>query len=164
MNCSTRTVFAFAVMLTAALSPACGDSDSESNGPDAAGGAGQVTVDDFVGSWQASSAVFTNNADANEQYAVIENGGEMRMTVLTGGGARTWTTIGDTSDEWDAQLAVDGSTVTSTPVEATRLVRSYEFTLDGDALTLVNTNDEFDFTGTDATPVSATVHIEMTRQ
>ncbi len=86
------------------------------------------------------------------------------MTVLTDGGVRTWVDVGDFSDEWDATLSVSGNTVTSTPVESSRPVRRFTFTMNGNTLTLTNTSEEFDFTLSGAAEVAATQVIVFERQ
>jgi len=131
------------------------NSDSETN---------TITVADFVGSWTASSVVFTNNVNSSESIDLIAIGGETRMTVLTGGGVRTWVDVGDFSDEWDATLSVSGNTVTSTPVESSRPVVRFTFTMNGNTLTLTNTSEEFDFTLSGAAEVAATQVIVFERQ
>lgn len=115
-----------------------------------------ITMADLVGSWTASSQVYTNKADATETLDFIASGGEVRVTVLTGGRARTWVDFGSFSDEWDAQLTLNGNTLTATPAEASRPVQHFTFTLVGDVLTLTNDDDVFDFTLTGATAVAAT--------
>jgi hypothetical protein len=94
----------------------------------------------------------------------VAAGGETRTTVLQGGGARTWVTLGTFSDEWDAQLAINGNTLTSTPAEAARGVRNYTFTLVGSTLTLTNDNGSFDFTLTGADGVPTTEVTVFVRQ
>ena len=131
------------------------NSDSETN---------TITVVDFVGSWTASSVVFTNNVNSSESIDLIAIGGETRMTVLVGGGVRTWVDVGDFSDEWDATLSVSGNTVTSTPVESSRPVVRFTFTMNGNTLTLTNTSEEFDFTLSGAAEVAATQVIVFERQ
>ncbi len=123
-----------------------------------------ITIDDFTGTWQASSHTYTNNANESETFDLIANGGETRITVLSGGRARTWVTIGTFYDEWDAQLSVSGNVVTSTPVESTRPVRRFTFTLSGDDLTLEDATSEFDFTLSGGTGVSATESLVLARQ
>lgn len=154
---SWRRILPVAAVLVWGCGGGGNDSADVDSGPD------RVSIYAFIGTWHASTDLYTNRADPDEQYEVIANGGEARMTVLSGGGARTWLTIGDFDDEWDAQLTVDGNTLTSTPVETTRPVIAYEFTLDGDDLRLTTDDGEFDFTMSGATPVPANVYVEMTR-
>jgi hypothetical protein len=147
----------FAILLLMITAAACSDSD-KATGPE------EITIDDLVGSWTASSQVYTNNASPAEKFDLIGAGGETRITVLPGGGARTWVTFGTFSDEWDAQLTLSGGTLTSQPVEASRGVRNWTFTLDGNILTLTDTNSAFDFTLSDAAEVPATVVVILVRQ
>jgi hypothetical protein len=87
---------------------------------------------------------------------MISNGGEVRVTVLANGGTRTWVEFDTFSDEWDSATTVNGSTLTSDPVEAGRPTRVWTFTLVNGTLTMTDAASEWDFTLTDATPVSAT--------
>ncbi len=85
---------------------ACGDSDGDAAptfdaGPTADAG---VRAIDLLGTWNATSHTFTNNADSNETYDVLGTGGETRMTVLAGGGTRTFRTIDGASDDHDSML------------------------------------------------------------
>jgi hypothetical protein len=123
-----------------------------------------LTLADLVGSWTASSVLHTNNADASEQFDIVAAGGEVRTTVLEGGGARTWVTLFTFSDEWDAQLSLSGNTLTSTPVESSRGVRVSTAELSGNVLTLTNANDSFDFTLTEAAGVPTTSVTVFVRQ
>ena len=123
-----------------------------------------ITVADFVGSWTAASVVFTSNADAGQQVDIVALGGEVRSTVLSGGGTRTWIETTGTSDEWDSQMTVSGSTVTMVPAEAGRPTRMYTYSFAGpDNLTLTDTGSEFDFTLGGAAPVPATEVIRFVR-
>ena len=127
----------------------CGDDDSTSPEP-------ALTIEDLVGSWTATSVIFTNNADPSQSVDVIAEGVGVRFTMLTGGGTRTWIDAGADSDEWDALVTISGSTLTSVPAESSRPTRIFAFTLVNNVLTLTDTNSEFDFTDTGAAPVSAT--------
>lgn len=58
-----------------------------------------ITVSNLVGSWNSISTLLTNNSNASEEMDVIEQGAELRFTVLDGGATRTWFTFGTFSDE-----------------------------------------------------------------
>lgn len=131
---------------------ACGGDDPTSAG---------LTIDDLVGSWTATSAVFTNNANASETFDVVDAGGEVRFTMLSGGNTRIWTDDGTTPDEFDAAVTLSGSTLTIDPVEAGRETAVFAITLAGNVLTMTDTDSEFDFTLSGATPVSATFVLTM---
>lgn len=146
------------VAVAALLAIGCSESSTD---PDPDGG---VTVADLVGSWTASSHTFTNNANSSESFDVVANGGETRTTVLSGGGHRTWFELGDFSDEWDAQLSISGTTLTSTPAEATRETVSWTFTLVGNTLTLTRSDSEWDFTLSGAAGVPATEVVVFVKQ
>ncbi len=148
--------FCLVLAVTAVLATGCSDDGGTAVDP--------ITIEDFVGSWSATSQVYTNDGDPSETFDLIANGGETRMTVLSHGGARTWIEFGTFSDEWDAQLTVSGNTLTSTPVEASRPVRHYTFVHDGDTVTLTDTDEAFDFTLTGADPVPAAMVVVLERQ
>ena len=121
-----------------------------------------LTLSDLVGSWSATSEVFTNNASPSQKIDLIALGGENRFTMLPGGATRTWIDAGTFHDEWDAQATLDagGNTLTLTPAEASRAVVTFTVTLDGTVLTLHSTDATFDFTLTDpSAAVPATVDI-----
>ena len=124
-----------------------------------------VTINDIVGSWNATSYVLTNNSNSSEVIDLIANGGELRFTMLDGGGVRTWITVGSFSDEWDSQAKLtNSSTLVLTPVEAARGVNTFEFVLENNTLDLTNYNDSFDFTLTGATEVPATSVVIFVRK
>jgi len=115
-----------------------------------------ITISDLVGSWHATSALFTNNSDAEQNFDLVENGGELRFTVLAHGGVRTWVEIDTFSDEWDAQITITGdNTMETTPVESSRTVNKFTVDLKDNVVTLTNVDDSFDFNG-DGNEVSAT--------
>lgn len=149
-----RSSLLFAVFSMALLA-GCDDDPTEPAG---------LTLDDLVGSWTASSVLYTNNANAAEVFDIVAAGGEVRTTVLDGGGARTWVTLGDFSDEWDAQLSLSGNTLTSTPAEAARGVRVFTIVLDGNTLTMTRADAMWDFTLMAGEGVSATEVTVFVRQ
>jgi hypothetical protein len=83
---------------------------------------------------------------------------------VSGGRPRTGLEIGSLSDEWDAQLSISANTSASTPAEASRAVRSWMFSLDGDRLELTDTSSEIDFTHANGNGVSATEVVVLFRQ
>lgn len=157
----SRTRFSAAPLLTfvalaAVFSFGCSDSSpAEPEG---------ITIADLVGSWKASSVLFTNQANPSQQFDIVAAGGELRVTILQHGGARTWVDIGDFSDEWDAQLTLNGSQLTSTPAESSRPTRHFTIELSGNQLTMTTSEASFDFTLTGATEVAATEKIVLLRQ
>lgn len=146
----------FALLVAVAfLFSACDSSSSDDSG---------VTVGDLTGQWSASSHIFTNNANSAQGVDIIVLGGSTNMTVLSGGRARIWVTLGDFQDEFDAQLSISGSTLTVTPAEASRGTDNFKFTMAGNVLTLTNTQAEFDFTLSGAPETSATQKITFVKQ
>ena len=145
------------MLLLAALVAGCGG-DEDPTAPETG-----VTIADLVGSWHATSDILTNNANPAETFDMIAAGGEVRFTMLAGGGTRTWVEFGTFSDEWDAAVSLSGNTLTSDPVEEGRPTRVWTFTLVDGLLTMTGTDADWDFTLTGATPVSATEVIVFVR-
>lgn len=138
------------LVAVAVFSSACGEGSTGPNTEDTG-----LTVADLVGSWKASSLVFTNNANSTQKFDVVATGGELRTTVLSDGRARTWLTIGDFSDEWDALLTLNGDQLTSTPAESIRPTQRWTVTMVGNQITLTRNDAAFDFTLSGADPVPA---------
>ena len=115
-----------------------------------------ISLSDFVGSWSATSSVYTNKANSSQVIDIIALGGELRFTLLENGGLRTWVTVGTYSDEWDSQAVVSGNTITLTPAELERGVTTFTYELEGNSLKLTNSNSSFDFTLSGADMVPAT--------
>ena len=124
----------------------------------------QITMADFIGTWQATSAIFTNNGNTSQKFSFIENGGEIRFTILAGGKVRTWITLGTFNDEWDALATLQGDMIISTPAESSRSIITRKWSLNGNILTLTNENDKFDFTLQGGSGVSATSVIVLQKQ
>ena len=76
--------------------------------------------------------------------------------MLAGGGTRTWIDFGEFQDEWDAQGSLSGNILTMTPEENSRGVNVFLVEKVGNEITLINSNDSFDFTLSGETPVSTT--------
>jgi len=127
------------------------DDDSSTPTPD-----NSLKLSDLEGSWIAISITQTNNANTSESFELVANGAELRYTMLPGGATRTWIDFGEFQDEWDAQGSLSGNTLTMTPAEANRGVKVYTVNKESNVITLTNSNDEFDFTLSGESPVSAT--------
>ena len=150
-----RTAIMALVLAGALTAAGCGESSTSE--PET------VTIADLVGSWIATSLVLTNKANTTQSMDIVAAGGEVRITVLSDGRARTWTDVGTLSDEWDALLTMSGNELTSTPAEATRPVRRYTVALANGQLTLTSTDGTFDFTLSGATPVPVSETVVMVR-
>lgn len=149
-----------------ALSVACGGDEEGSQptfdaGPQVDAG---PRIIDFLGTWSATSHVFTNNADTAETYGRIANGGETRMVVLAGGNTRTFVTQEGDESAYDGTLEVVGDVLRLTTNESPPRFWNWSFELNGSTLTLEDTEQEFDFTLSGAAPVSATENIVLELQ
>jgi hypothetical protein len=115
-----------------------------------------ITVEDLVGTWEATEIVFTSTADPSESVDAIDLGASLTVTINSAG---TVTTVFDNgqggTDTDSGTLSVDGSTLTigSDTFEAER---------SGDVLTLTGAVDfDFDEDGSDD---PATVVVRLERQ
>jgi len=151
----SRSPRILAILCVAALGWSCGGGGGNGGGSPASA-TPAPTLNDFVGSWKASSVKYTNQADPTQTFDLVAAGGEVRFTMLTGGGTRTWVELGTFSDEWDAQVSVSGATVTSVPVESTRPTVVSTYTMVGGLLTLTDMSATFDFSLSGAPGVAAT--------
>ena len=151
-----RSAYSLLVILLLAFT-GC-DSDS---GSDEADG---LSLSDLTGSWTATSHTWTSTSNSSISFDLVAAGGETRMTVLNGGGVRTWVVLGDLADEWDAQLSINGNALTSTPAESSRSTDTYTAALSGNTLTLTDTANEFDFTLSEAAPTPATMVVVLQKQ
>jgi hypothetical protein len=147
-----------AVPIMIVLCAALGCSDDDPAGPDTG-----ITIGDLVGSWIATSDTHTSNVDAAQTFDIVAAGGEVRVTVLANGGARTWVDFGTFQDEWDSAISIAGTTLTADPVEPGRTTRVWEITLANGVLTMTDANAEFDFTLSGATPSSSTEVVVLVR-
>lgn len=156
----SSSALSLSVMLLAALiSSGCSSKSSPTATQDQTQSTPSITMADLVGTWKASSAVLTNQANTSQQYDVVAGGGEVRTVVLNNPArSRTWVqldTAVDVFDQWDSGLTLTGDELTVTPVETTRATRHYTLQLVGDTLTMTSTDGSFDFTLTGATAVPA---------
>lgn len=121
-----------------------------------------LTHDDLVGSWAATSSVFTSKADENEVIDVIEQGGDFSFTYLEDDKVRTWFTWDTISDEADFMAELSDDIITLTPAETERGISILQASYDGITLVLTNDNDSFDFTlsGAEETPAYSETFFE----
>ncbi|MCO4822665.1 MAG: hypothetical protein KC469_11400 [Flavobacteriaceae bacterium] len=147
----TLKLLMLCLLITACTSSCSSDDDSGNFTPN-----NSLKLSDLEGSWIANSALFTNNSNSTESFDMVANGGEIRYTMLVGGGTRTWIDFGNYQDEWDSQASLSGNILTMTPAEENRGVNVFLIEKEGDVIILTNSNDNFDFTLTGETAVSST--------
>ncbi len=113
---------------------ACGSD----NGPSAS---------DLVGTWSATSFVFTSTADPGTSVDPIAGGATLTVVFTSGGGYTTTTTVpGSPDDVSTGTYAVSGSTITLTESGSSPTTLSGTFSLNGSTLTLhITSGIEFDF-------------------
>lgn len=133
-----RSLLVVGLLAVAGITPVgCG----EDQGPDVE----TITLDDLLGEWTATSALYTTVA--GREFDLLAAGGSVEITVPPGGLAKNRITLGDSVDEWDALWVVaDAGVLRSFPVEWERPVRTRLFRLIGNELTLIDGDATFDFT------------------
>ena len=122
---------------------ACGDSTG-------------ITVEDLVGTWEATEIVFTNSANTSESVDVIDLGASLTVTINSAGTVSTVFDDGQGGTDSDSgTLSVDGSTLTVGG-------ETFEAERSGDVLILTG-EDQWDF-DEDGTDDPATLTIRLVRQ
>ncbi len=128
---------------------ACGDSTG-------------VTVDDLVGSWNASKFEFVNNANSSQRFDFIAQGATLTLTVAAGGAYSVVATDpGQPPDTTSGTIAINGNSITISE-SGQGSPTTFSFTLSGNTLTLTDTDETFDFDD-DGTDESATLTIVFQR-
>ena len=134
------------VFLVAAVGPlgACGTTD--------------ITVKNLEGPWDATAYVYTNKANTSQQVDIVAvNGATMTLTVQASG--TTASTFNDgqgNSSSNSGQFTAEGQALTLAGI-------TYQASLDGDRLTLINGNAEYDFDA-NGSKDPATATIALTRR
>lgn len=124
---------------------------SSDNGPSAS---------DLVGTWSATSFVFTSQANPGTTEDAIAAGASLTVTFASGGTYTTTTSVpGSADDVSTGTYTVSGSTITLNDSDGVT-VTSGTFTVSGSTLTLhLTTGITFDFgSGEEAATADATLH------
>ena len=79
---SSSAVSLSVMFLAALISSGCSSDTSPTATQDQNQTTPSITMSDLVGTWKASSAVFTNQANTSQQYDVVAEGGEVRTVIL----------------------------------------------------------------------------------
>lgn len=123
-----------------------------------------ITVDDLVGTWNATKFEYTSAASSAIKFDMIQNGGGLTITVSAGGAYSGTVTL-------PGGLGTDNISGTFTIVDDTTLTRAetgetpenYNFSLVGDTFTFTDTTEEFDF-DFDGVDEDATLTVVLVRQ
>jgi hypothetical protein len=128
----------------ALVASACGDSTG-------------VTVEDLVGTWNATMYRYTDNANAAQQIDLIAQGASFTMTVTAGG------TVSTLFDDGQGGTSSDSGTLSPDGTTLTIAGNAYEAQRSGDVLTLTDETSAYDIddNGSDE---SATLVIRLARQ
>ena len=135
---------AVAVGLTALISTACGDSTG-------------ITVEDLVGTWNATQYHYTDNANPAGQVDLIPLGASFEMIVVAAG------TVAVVFDDGQGGTSSDSGTFNGTMTTLTIGGSTFSAQRSGDVLTLTDATSSYDFddNGSDE---PATLEIQLVRQ
>lgn len=121
-----------------------------------------VTILDLVGTWNATKVEFVSTADATVTFDLIANGLMLSTTINSDGTySGSFTLAGQPPDSFSGTMTVQGTTLVFT--EPGEQPDTAAFTLEGNTLTITDTNEKFDF-DFDGIEEDATVTTVMVRQ
>ena len=123
-----------APLLAVTVVAGCGDS----NGPGT-----EATINALAGTWNATSLVFTNNANSSETFDLIADGGSFSITFTAAGGFSGSSTFEGDTDTFSGTFEVQGSNLIISETGESG-PETIAFTRSGNTLTLT-LDDEFDF-------------------
>ncbi len=127
------------VALTVGLVMACGN----------AGEPTQVTVEDLVGTWNASQFRVTDESGTIAPFDIIAFGGRLVITVASGGGfsGTLKATAIATENPVSGTVSLQGSTLTLTFTQGLTQPISGQFVLSDDTLTITGSGLRVEFEG-----------------
>ena len=121
-----------------------------------------VNVDEIVGTWNATSMVFTSDADSEVSVDLIAEGATLSVVLSAEG---TYSLLiqepGFEPEDEGGTYSVDGAILTLDPNEFEE-DDSFETVLNGNSLTLTSSDDEFDFND-DEIEEAASLEVRMSR-
>ena len=120
----------------------------------------EEVVDALVGTWNATSFVFTNKANSSETFDLLADGGSFSITFTATRGFSGSSTFEGATDTFSGTYIVQGTNlITSETGESDETVA---FTLSGNTLTLT-LDDEFDFNDDDVDePATLSIVLQRT--
>ena len=121
-----------AVMLTTALI-GCSDATSVQDPAD------------LAGTWNATSFLWTSDADASVTFELIGEGGSFQLVIASDGSFTGAFTMGSEVDAFSGTIAISGSNIIITDTEDPNDPSTMGFELNGNTLTMTSDDDEFDF-------------------
>ncbi len=140
-----------APLLAVTFVAGCGDSIGADSTPEEVANA-------LAGTWNATSFVFTNDANSSETFDLLADGGSFSITFTTAGGFSGSSTFQGATDTFSGTYIVQGTNLITTEEGESETVA---FTLSGNNLTLT-LDDEFDFDDDDVEE-EATLRIVLQR-
>ena len=114
----------------------------------------------IAGTWNATSFVFTNDANSSETFDLLAGAGSFVITFTANGQFSGSSTLAGFTEGISGTYVVQGTNLITTDTGETES-ETFAFTLSGNTLTLTG-GDEYDFNGDDV-DVSATLTIIFQR-
>ena len=112
----------------------------------ACGDATGVEPDDLAGTWTATSMVFTSTADPTLSVDIVAEGATLTiMLVADATYTFTFTFPGEETENEAGAYTASGTGLTFSPT-GTGSPESFTLSRDGDAMTLTDSDERFDFT------------------
>ncbi|MEE9132296.1 MAG: hypothetical protein V3U13_01930 [Gemmatimonadota bacterium] len=126
-----------------ALASVIGCEDSQSTGSG-------ITLEVLAGTWEASVFAFTSQAEPPQRADLIADGGSATL-VLSANGAYTLTVTpaGGEPDVSTGFMLIESGFLLVADSDVPGVTTAFAMGLDGDTLTLVTNEVEFDFSGDD---------------
>ena len=125
-----------APLLAVTFLAGCGDSIGADSTPEEVANA-------LAGTWNATSFVFTNDANSSETFDLLADGGSFSITFTAAGGFSGSSTFEGVTDTFSGTYVVQGTNLITTDTGEFES-ETVTFTLSGNTLTLT-LDDEFDF-------------------
>ncbi len=125
-----------APLLAVTFLAGCGDSIGADGTPEEVANA-------LAGTWNATSFVFTNDANSSETFDLLADGGSFSITFTAAGQFSGSSTFEGATDTFSGTYVVQGTNLITTDTGEIES-ETIAFTLSGNTLTLA-LDDEFDF-------------------
>ena len=126
-----------APLLAVTFVAGCGDSIGPDSTPEEVAAA-------IAGTWNATSYVFTNDANSSETFDLLANGGSLSLTFTADGQFSGSFTAPGESETFGGTYVAQGTNLIITDAVDPNDVETIAFTLSGSTITLT-LDDDFDF-------------------
>jgi hypothetical protein len=102
-------------------------------------------VADLVGTWDATSFLWTSDADASVTFELVGAGGNFQLVIAADGSFTGSFGMGSEVEVFSGTIAISGSNIIITDSVDADDTSTMGFSLDGNTLTMTSDDDEYDF-------------------